>query len=217
MVLVMGAAVLLAGVLFFEKRENRKGLVPTKTLLSCLFVLTAVLQPHPSFRYTHFIIAGLVFCLGGDLFLALPQRKMFLWGLVAFLVGHLFYIVAFSAVGRLTLWTGTGVVLFCVIGGCVYRWLKPHLGAMKGPVVCYILVITVMMSGAWGVLANGRLNLPARIMVFAGAFFFYLSDVFVARDRFVKKAFLNRVMGLPLYYTGQFLLAFSVGWVNDQG
>jgi hypothetical protein len=35
--------------------------------------------------------------------------------------------------------------------------------------------------------------------------------VFVARDRFLKKDFFNRLVGLPLYYTGQFILAFSVG------
>jgi hypothetical protein len=33
----------------------------------------------------------------------------------------------------------------------------------------------------------------------------------VARQRFVAPAFANRLYGLPLYYLGQFLLAFSVG------
>ena len=213
-VLVTAAAFLLGGVLFFEKRENPKGLVPTKTLLSCVFVLAAFLQAHPIPRYAHFIIAGLVFCLGGDLFLALPQRKMFFLGLVSFLVGHVLYIAAFSGVGMLTFWTWTGFAMLCIISGGIYGWLKPHLGGMKGPVLCYILVITVMMSGAWSVPVNRGLNLPARIMVFVGALCFYASDVFVARDRFMKKAFLNRLIGLPMYYTGQFLLAFSLGFVN---
>ncbi|MDD3992851.1 MAG: hypothetical protein PHV70_11955 [Desulfobacteraceae bacterium] len=38
-----------------------------------------------------------------------------------------------------------------------------------------------------------------------------MSDLFVARQRFVAPAFSNRLLGLPLYYIGQFLLAFSVG------
>lgn len=33
-------------------------------------------------------------------------------------------------------------------------------------------------------------------------------------DRFIKKQMLNRCIGLPLYYAGQFLLAFSVGVVR---
>ena len=85
---------------------------------------------------------------------------------------------------------------------------------MKRPVLFYVFVITVMMSGAWSILVNRGLNLPARIMVFVGALCFYVSDVFVARDRFLKKAFLNRLIGLPMYYTGQFLLAFSLGFMN---
>jgi hypothetical protein len=48
----------------------------------------------------------------------------------------------------------------------------------------------------------------------AGALSFYVSDVFVARQRFVKSAFLNRLIGLPLYYGGQFMLAFSVGLIG---
>jgi uncharacterized membrane protein YhhN len=43
-----------------------------------------------------------------------------------------------------------------------------------------------------------------------GASLFYLSDLFVARNRFVKKEYVNRLVGLPLYYTGQYLLALSV-------
>jgi hypothetical protein len=50
-------------------------------------------------------------------------------------------------------------------------------------------------------------------MILAGAVSFYISDLFVARDRFLKDAFFNRLVGLPLYYLGQFLLAFSVGFI----
>jgi uncharacterized membrane protein YhhN len=51
-------------------------------------------------------------------------------------------------------------------------------------------------------------------MAFTGAVAFYFSDVFVARDRFMKKEFLNRLVGLPMYYAGQFLIAFSLGFLR---
>jgi hypothetical protein len=35
----------------------------------------------------------------------------------------------------------------------------------------------------------------------------------VARQRFVVDAIVNRRIGLPLYYAGQFLLAFSAAWM----
>jgi uncharacterized membrane protein YhhN len=85
---------------------------------------------------------------------------------------------------------------------------------MKTPVMLYCIVITVMLSGAWSVLDNSRLTLSGRLIIFIGALLFYVSDVFVARDRFLKKEFLNRLLGLPLYYTGQFILAFSVGFLE---
>lgn len=51
-------------------------------------------------------------------------------------------------------------------------------------------------------------------MAAAGAVAFYVSDVFVARDRFMKGGFVNRLVGLPLYYAGQFLIAFSLGFLR---
>lgn len=209
--IIVLAALLLTGLLYFEKREYPKGRLLTKTVLSSLFVLAALVQPYPIFRYYLFILAGLVLCLAGDVFLALPQEKMFLFGLVSFLLGHILYIFAFFYVAQTSHWTWAGSLIVLVISGWVYFWLRPHLKSMNIPVLLYVVVIAIMVSGALSVLGDSNLNLSGRVMVFAGALSFYFSDIFVARDRFLKKEFLNRFIGLPMYYTGQFLLAFSVG------
>ncbi len=44
----------------------------------------------------------------------------------------------------------------------------------------------------------------------AGALLFYLSDLMVARQRFVQASYLNRAFGLPTYYLGQLLLAMTI-------
>jgi uncharacterized membrane protein YhhN len=209
--IIVLAAILLTGLLYFENKGNRKGLLPTKTALSLLFILTVLVQPHPIYKYYLFILLGLVFCLCGDVFLALPQKKSFLFGLISFLLGHIFYIIGFFYIAQKSPWTWVGSVIFLVISGWVYIRLRPHLGSMKVPVLVYVMAITVMISGAWSVLGDFYLTGPGRIMVFVGAVCFYVSDVFVARDRFLKKKFINRLIGLPLYYAGQFLIAFSVG------
>jgi uncharacterized membrane protein YhhN len=209
--IIVIAAILMSGLLYFEKKENRKGMIPTKSILSCLFIFTVLVQSHPIPTYYRLVLAGLIFCLGGDVFLALPQKKMFLAGLVSFLIGHVFYIIAFFSVSVPNVWTGGGSLAAVVFSGMVYRWLKPYLGAMNVPVIFYVLVITIMVSGAWTVFGDCRFALPGRLMILLGALGFYFSDIFVARDRFLKKEFLNRLIGLPMYYTGQFLLAFSVG------
>jgi len=209
--IIVLAAILLPGLLYYEKRVNQKGLLLTKTVLSLLFVIAALLQPHPISAYYYCLLAGLTFCLGGDIFLALRQKMMFLFGLIFFLIGHIFYIFGFFYVAQLSQWTWVGFLTVLVVSVWVYFWLRPHLGSMKAPVVLYVIVITTMLSGAWSVLGDSNLAQPGRIMVFAGACSFYFSDIFVARDRFLQKEFFNRLIGLPMYYTGQFLLAFSVG------
>ena len=212
--IVVCAAGLLAGLLYCEKKEIFKAKLVVKTVLSSLFILTAVVQPHPIVSYYRFILLGLIFCLGGDVFLALPQEKMFRLGLVSFLLGHLFYVGAFLYAAGINLWTLIGLAASSIISGGVYFWLRPHLGSMKIPVLCYIIVITAMVVGAWTVVADGGLTLSGRMLVFIGALGFYFSDIFVARHRFLKAEFFNRLVGLPLYYGGQFLLAFSVGWLS---
>jgi uncharacterized membrane protein YhhN len=214
MILFVLAFVLLVGLLVFEKGQNRKGLLPTKTVLSLLFIVTAVSQIHLIQPYTLFIIIGLLFCLGGDVFLALPQERMFLFGLVSFLLGHVCYVIGFIWIAGPSNMTLIGAIVTIVLSGLVYIWLKPHLGTMKKPVIAYILVISFMFISAWSVLGMPRQPFMARLLVFAGAACFYISDIFVARDRFLKNAFVNRLLGLPLYYLAQFMIAFSIGMVR---
>jgi uncharacterized membrane protein YhhN len=209
--IVVLATILLIVLLYFENKQYINGRLPTKTLLSSLFILTALLQPHPMLRYYHLMLAGLIFCLAGDILLALPQDKMFLWGLIAFLLGHVLYICAFFNITRTGPWTWMGTLIILIVSSVIYFWLRPHLKAMKIPVLCYCMVITVMLVGAWSVFADSSLNWRGRMMVLSGALFFYISDIFVARNRFLKQEFFNRLIGLPLYYAGQFLLAFSIG------
>ena len=84
-------------------------------------------------------------------------------------------------------------------------WLWPHLGRMRIPVLAYIVVITVMVWG--GLAVAGRVPW----LVPAGALLFYVSDLAVARDRFVVRRFASRAWGLPAYYLAQVLLALTLG------
>lgn len=212
--IIIAAVILLGGLLYFEKKGNWKGKLPVKTVLSCLFIFTALVQAHPIPGYYYLLLIGLIFCLGGDVFLALPQDKMFLMGLVSFLLGHVFYGICFFYVADAGPWTGIGGLAALMVSIVVFFWLRPHLGDMLMPVIAYIFVITLMVVGACTVLGDAELTFTGRLLVFVGAASFYFSDLFVARDRFLKSAFINRLIGLPMYYCGQFLLAFSAGLIK---
>ena len=57
------------------------------------------------------------------------------------------------------------------------------------------------------VVASATLPGGADPRIPTGAVLFYVSDLFVARERFVTPGFVNKALGLPLYYGGQLLLA----------
>ncbi len=88
----------------------------------------------------------------------------------------------------------------------ILRWLRPKVPSdMVIPVYAYVSVISAMLicaTGASVTTGNPRLLL--------GAAMFYVSDLAVARDRFVAPGFSNRAWGLPLYYGGQLVLATTV-------
>lgn len=210
-IIVIFSLGLLGALLYYERSREPGKVLPVKTALSCLFILTALIQPHPLPRYYYLLLTGLVFCLGGDVFLALPQQKAFLLGLISFLIGHVFYVIGFFLLATLNNWAWAGSAMCIVLGGVIYRWLYPHLNEMKIPVLLYVIVISAMVVGAFAVLGSPQLTLSGRLLVFFGALSFYFSDIFVARDRFLKNQFFNRLVGLPLYYLGQFLFAFSIG------
>ena len=211
--ILLVAAGLLAGLLWFESKARRAGVLAFKTPLSLLFVVTASLQGMVSPAYHGFLIAGLVFCLFGDVLLALPGEKAFLAGLVSFLLGHVLYVPAFLAAAGAGPWNLAAVPPLGVSGWVVWRWLEPRLGGMRRPVAVYIVVISLMVCSAAGLAGASALGGAGRLLVIGGALAFYVSDLFVARDRFVHEGFENRLIGLPLYYGGQFMLAFSPGFL----
>jgi uncharacterized membrane protein YhhN len=207
---VLGAAVGLGLHLFFEYRGRGRAALAAKAVVSALFVAAALTCPYAVPGYFYPVVVGLAFCLTGDVLLAVPGRKAFLAGLVSFLLGHVCYIVAFFGQASPDAVALAGTLGCAVASVLVFKWLAPHLGEMRVPVMAYVVVITTMMAGALAVAAQPFIPSHVRGMVLAGAACFYVSDVFVARDRFVSQGFANRLVGLPLYYAGQFLLAFSV-------
>ena len=209
--IIIFGIIFLCGLLFYEKKKNRAPLLIAKSILSLLFVMTALLQPRPVPAYYHYLLVGLIFCLIGDVCLALPQEKAFRTGLVAFLIGHVFYIFSFSSLVQISHWISIGPFIFLGMSAFIFFWLRPHLKSMLIPVLLYIVVITVMGVGAWAVSWKSSFRISGRVLILAGSLCFYFSDVFVARDKFIKEEYLNRLLGLPLYYAGQFMLAFSIG------
>jgi len=157
--------------------------------------------------FARWIVAGTVLAWLGDLLLILKKTsRAFLAGLLAFLAGHVAYAVAFLALGTPDARTWWVAVPLVAIAAGVLRWLWPRLDRrFRVAVPAYLAVISTMLACA--VAASPRAGGGT---IALGAVLFYLSDLFVARNRFVAPGFVNRAIGLPLYYAGQWLLAASI-------
>jgi len=149
--------------------------------------------------YARILLAGLVLAFVGDACLLSARQGPFLAGLGAFLLAHVAYAAAFARVSSPAPWV-VAPLAAAAIG--ILRWLWPHLGPMRPAVVVYCAAISTML---W--LALGAPNAGVRV----GALLFYLSDLSVARDRFVAAERRNLLLGHPLYFAGQYLIALSVG------
>jgi uncharacterized membrane protein YhhN len=195
----------VASLLAAIRAGDRVQEVASKAVASASFVALGLLRVDGAGAVGGWIVAGLVLCAVGDLLL-LGSGRSFDLGLLSFLLGHCAYIGAFAAALPPSAWWRPAVVPLVLAAAGALRWLWPHLGRRRLPVVAYIVAISVMLWGAVSVVRAGAL--PATVA--PGAILFYLSDLAVARHRFVKAEFLNRGIGLPLYYAGQVLIAMSI-------
>lgn len=191
-----------------EYKPTRRQVYIFKPVTTGLIIVIALLGTGVTPPlYKGLIVAGLLFCLGGDILLMLPARY-FIGGLVSFLVGHLLYIVAFV--------TDTGfqfsllwLLPLLVFGGVIYSLLHPHLGSMRLPVIIYMITILAMAWQALGRWSDQPTS--SGLLAAVGAVLFVLSDSTLALDRFRAKFRSARVIVLSTYWLAQWLIALSVG------
>jgi len=158
--------------------------------------------------YGRALFTALLLCWIGDLLLIRPGRgAAFLGGLASFLMGHLAFAWAFKVRGVDYAWMSVGFIVAAFAGLLVSRWLAKHdvPERMKSPVGLYIGAIAVMIG-----MSVGTFAVDAAWVVPVGAATFMISDIFVARERFVVSSPVNVTIGLPLYFIAQMLLALSV-------
>lgn len=214
---IMVALISLAGLLLAKYREDKRLEWLTKPTASLMFLLTGLYhasQNDAGGAFELWIVVGLFLGMVGDVLLIRGEKKAwFIGGLLAFLAGHLAYILGMN--GLLDGGAYTEVLplaaLAILMSGGVFWFLRPHLGPMAGPVLAYVLIITAMVWAAMAVYQQ-EATYPQdfRRMVAAGALLFYASDLAVALDTFRPARIKQAYWGLPLYYLAQFLFAFAI-------
>jgi uncharacterized membrane protein YhhN len=178
----------------------------TKLGASTCFVLLAVALGAMQSRYGQLVLGALVLGWVGDALLLSNRAAAFMAGLAAFLLSHGLYAAAFGSGPLSTVALVVALLAALAIGALVLRWLLPHTpAAFKGPVLAYVVVILAMCVTAAGHAAG-----TGRWIVLLGALLFAVSDLAVARERFVRSSPTNQLWGWPTYFGAQLLLAWSV-------
>lgn len=154
-------------------------------------------------RYATLIFAGLIFCLAGDILLEI-SADLFVPGLIAFLIGHVGYIVAFVSITREPKWLRmlpfAGVVMSSL---CLF----PSLKGMAVPVAAYVIVIGAMMWRSGAIVDQPALRWQWLALI--GAILFGLSDTLLAFKKFNGLIIGPSFTIMTLYWLGQLGLALS--------
>ena len=213
---IVGVLAVLLAALYI--RVNQYGAPPVKLLLKTLaslaFVCLGLLgAARAGGAYAWLTWIGLILGAAGDVLLQFmdcrPKERepFFRAGLGAFLIGHVFYIVAFALLGRVTGWA---VLLAAVLFAALFLLQFPARMDLKGqkvPVYAYAAVISVMTAFAvlsFGAGARGAL-------VGLGGILFLVSDALLALIFFspIREKSLP-TWNLITYYAAQILLALSI-------
>lgn len=218
--LAVPIVILLVVLPFFlraEYRGTRSTRLPLKAVCSLCFVALGAISAitgikGPVAAYDGLMLAGLGLSLVGDMLLGWSlERRTFLFGLVAFLIGHVLYSAAFTLANGFAAWDL--LIIAVIVGGCIaaYKVLDLDLGKMKTPVLVYLLIISFMLTKALSSLYLGGITGAALWLVVIGAILFFISDALLALVKFQRKpARAFRAINLTCYYLGQVLLALSL-------
>ncbi len=202
------AAIISGGVYIWAARAGSPTLrYIFKPLTTVLILALALLLPDAvSPLYRTLIAVGILFSLGGDIFLMLP-RDAFVWGLASFLVAHLFYIAAYiSRAGLQMNWLL--LAPFVLYVAVLLYLLLPHTGAVRVPVILYAVVLMAMgwqAAALWWAVRD-----TAALLAMAGALLFIASDSILALDKFRAPIPQRDLLIMSTYYGALLLIAWSV-------
>jgi len=152
-------------------------LVKPFLMISLLFYFTTGSMGYPKWRIP--VMLALIFSWLGDVLLL--SNNLFIAGLAAFLVAHVFYIVAYhktgAASGELK---PVDTIKIVVLGAILIGILFPKLGGMMIPVLAYAMVLLAM--ALWAHKRRGATSARSFMLVSSGAILFVISDGVIAEQ-----------------------------------
>lgn len=189
----------------------------TKPLIVISLLIMFAISTKLKGRFHKRMFTGLVFGLAGDVLLMYvwKNESYFMYGLIAFLLCHIFYIRAFyldfqSAPELDKKGARIAIAICAVFAIGYYIYIRQDLGAMKLPVMIYTFIISLMMMMA--AFRNMRVNKMSFNLILFGAMFFLISDSILAYNKFVNSFDLGGLLIMGTYMIAQYLI--TVGGIE---
>ncbi len=215
-------------------QKCRKSLI-LKMICSTMFVSVGVLSMFIAENFSSYAITmlvGLVFGWIGDYFLhAKPTNAYFATGFTSFLIGHIFYIVAYvKALPKLypdyemfsapEIAVGLVIIAAALVSAKVLK-VKFSPKVVKYAIAVYFIVITFMFTKASALGYNywqngGKHGIICFVVLTFGSLFFVLSDATLGIINFgdQKKNYPLKIFNIITYFWGQIMLASSILFIN---
>ncbi len=169
---------------------------------------------HQSVVNRIFVVA-MIFCWLGDVFLMFDSANelFFIFGLAAFLLGHVSFTVAYR---QLRNKEGAGLnnpqklrfsFPVLLIGTGLVTILYPVLGDLKVPVMVYALVLTLMVLQS--IFRYGFTSSSSFRNICIGALFFLASDSLLAINKFLQPLPNASLLIMVTYMAAQYLITIG--------
>lgn len=157
------------------------------------------------------MILALLFSWAGDVLLMFEpiNTNFFIFGLIGFLIAHIFYIVFFDQVRVREKFKQSLLPLLPIAVYYIFliSLLQPNLGGMQKPVSIYGLVISFMLSFA---IDLWRLkDKTASFLIVFGALLFITSDSLLAINKFYKQFEYAGIAVMSTYGFAQLLITIG--------
>ncbi|RZM27294.1 MAG: lysoplasmalogenase [Pedobacter sp.] len=186
----------------------------SKPLIVVSLMIMLAISTSLKGRFHKRLFTGLFFALSGDILLMFSagRQAYFIYGLLAFLIGHIFYISAFyldfrSAPELDKKGARIAIIICSIIGMGFYIYIRESLGILKLPVMAYIFVISFMMMMAS--FRNLRVNAISFRLILFGAMFFLISDSLLAYNKFVQPFSYANLLIMATYMIAQYLITIG--------
>ncbi|MFJ5564687.1 lysoplasmalogenase [Lysinibacillus xylanilyticus] len=205
---VLLAFIILFGLyyIFFLSHIPESLILIFKVIPMLLIIILAATPKNLGIKkYQLLIVIGLVFCMVGDYTL-----QWFLIGLTSFLIGHIFYIFAFSSTNERQVPTWAKIVLL-VYGASMAVWIAGTVFS-SGEIVLGIAVIayiSVILTMGWTAIRTGS------TFATIGALLFISSDSYLAINKFVMPLPFSHEFIMLTYYSAQILIALSISQYSE--